>query len=98
LPSAPIVRLRHVINYFRSKISKTLSGAWIPSHSGIHCLVIPGNETVKTVSARLFDAGLDVRPVFHPTVPKGKERLRICLHAFNTEEQIDHLITELERY
>ena len=27
-----------------------------------------------------------------PYGPKGKERIRICLHAFNTKEQIDDLI------
>jgi 8-amino-7-oxononanoate synthase len=32
--------------------------------------------------------GLDIRPIVSPTVPKGKERLRICLHEFNTETEI----------
>ena len=27
-----------------------------------------------------------------PTVPKGKERVRVCLHAGNTVEEIDGLV------
>lgn len=34
-------------------------------------------------------AGFVVRPVVPPTVPAGTERVRVCLHAGNTEEQID---------
>jgi 8-amino-7-oxononanoate synthase len=40
------------------------------------------------VATKLQNKGLDIRPIVSPTVPKGKERLRICLHEFNTEEEI----------
>jgi 8-amino-7-oxononanoate synthase len=43
------------------------------------------------LAARLQEAGLDVRPILSPTVEKGTERLRIVLHAYNTEEEIDRL-------
>ncbi|WP_205503968.1 aminotransferase class I/II-fold pyridoxal phosphate-dependent enzyme [Rufibacter psychrotolerans] len=36
-------------------------------------------------------AGFDVRPVFSPTVPAGKERLRLVLHSFNTPAQVEEL-------
>ena len=39
--------------------------------------------------------GFDVRPILSPTVPLGQERLRICLHSFNTSEQINNLVAEL---
>lgn len=35
--------------------------------------------------------GLTVRAIVAPTVPKGKERVRICLHAANTREQVEEL-------
>lgn len=37
-------------------------------------------------------AGFVVRAVVPPTVPAGTERLRVCLHAGNTEEQIDRFV------
>jgi len=41
-------------------------------------------------------AGLLVKGVRSPTVPAGKERLRICLHAFNTTAEIDRLVAVLD--
>ncbi|OAL33617.1 hypothetical protein AYO20_07124 [Fonsecaea nubica] len=37
-------------------------------------------------------AGFLVRPVVAPTVPEGTERVRVCLHAGNTVEQIDRFV------
>jgi 8-amino-7-oxononanoate synthase len=36
--------------------------------------------------------GFVVRAVVPPTVPAGTERVRICLHAGNTEEQVDTFV------
>ena len=57
-------------------------------------LLFRGNEQVKKLAQHLQDNDLDVRPILYPTVPKGRERLRIVLHAFITDEEnrsIDHL-------
>jgi 8-amino-7-oxononanoate synthase len=37
-----------------------------------------------------------VRPILSPTVPKGSERLRICLHTFNTQNEIEALADALK--
>ncbi len=65
------------------------------SATPIQGVIVPGNEAVRALAARLQAAGLDVRPILYPTVPKGSERLRIVLHAFNTIEELDALIAEL---
>ncbi|MEO8171812.1 MAG: 8-amino-7-oxononanoate synthase [Sediminibacterium sp.] len=65
------------------------------SSTPIQVVVIPGNEQVKQVAALLQKANLDVRAILYPTVPKGKERLRIVLHAFNTGEEIKDLVDHL---
>jgi 8-amino-7-oxononanoate synthase len=64
----------------------------LPSGTPIQGIIIPGNEAVKKMAARLQESNLDVRPILYPTVPRGKERLRIILHAFNTEKELQQLI------
>jgi len=68
----------------------------LDSPTPIQVVIVPGNEEVKQLAMRLQDAGLDVRPILYPTVPRDSERLRIVLHAFNTEEEIDRLIALLQ--
>jgi 8-amino-7-oxononanoate synthase len=58
----------------------------------IQVVLIPGNERVREAAAVLQSASLDVRPILYPTVPKDTERLRIVLHAFNTEEEVQLLV------
>lgn len=66
------------------------------SNTPIQIIIIPGNQIVKSVAEQLQKEGVDVRPILYPTVPKGKERLRIILHAFNTEEQVKKIISLLQ--
>jgi len=61
----------------------------LPSETPIQIVMTPGNECTRRQAAILQEAGLDVRPILHPTVPKGQERLRIVLHSFNTPEEVD---------
>ncbi|OJD23790.1 hypothetical protein ACJ73_04859 [Blastomyces percursus] len=39
-----------------------------------------------------------VRAIMPPTVPKGTERVRVCLHASNTYEEIDRLIDLIQEW
>lgn len=88
------VHLRNLIDRFQQAHIPFQKGV---SSTAIQIVFVPGNEAVRTLSARLQAAGLDVRPILYPTVPRGGERLRIVLHAFNTEEELEHLIEELTR-
>jgi 8-amino-7-oxononanoate synthase len=66
------------------------------SHSSIQTAIFPGNEHSKKVATELQQKGFDVRPILSPTVPKGSERLRICLHTFNTAHEIEALADALK--
>jgi 8-amino-7-oxononanoate synthase len=68
----------------------------LESRTPIQGVIVPGNEAVREVAARLQAAGLDIRPILYPTVPKGGERLRIVLHAFNTVEELDRMTAILK--
>lgn len=67
----------------------------IHSESPIQAIVLPGIEWGQKVAAVLRQKGYELRPILAPTVPAGKERLRICLHVFNTEEEIKGLVQSL---
>lgn len=44
------------------------------------------------------DAGFLVRAVVPPTVPTGTERVRVCLHAGNTEVEIAKLVRHVQEW
>jgi 8-amino-7-oxononanoate synthase len=67
----------------------------LKSNTPIQVVIISGNDEVKKVALSLQENNFDVRAILYPTVPKGKERLRIVFHAFNTEEETQRLITLL---
>jgi 8-amino-7-oxononanoate synthase len=42
--------------------------------------------------------GFVVRAIMPPTIPEGKERVRVCLHAGNTEAEIDGLARVIQSW
>ncbi len=93
-----IKKLHKQIHTFKKHLSKKVISYLIPSESPIQCLVVGGNESVKKIAEDLQTNGFDVRPILNPTVPKGKERLRICIHSFNTRKEIKSLCSFLNEY
>ena len=67
----------------------------LKSDTPVQGVIVPGNTAVKELAAALELNGIDIRPILYPSVPKGKERLRISIHAFNTEYQLKKVIQVL---
>ncbi|KAI2787271.1 hypothetical protein POX_f07634 [Penicillium oxalicum] len=44
------------------------------------------------------EAGFIIRAIMPPTVPQGSERVRVCLHASNTEAEIDGLVEVIQSW
>jgi 8-amino-7-oxononanoate synthase len=84
--------LHHLISYFRECTTQAGHGKWMDSISPIQALVAGSNDDAKQIAAKIQQAGFQVNPILHPTVPPGMERLRVCLHTFNTKEQTDGLL------
>lgn len=92
------VQLQEHLAYFRHSINHFLPNTtWTDSQSPIQCLLVPGNDFARQVAYQAQQVGLDVRAILSPTVPAGQERLRLCLHAFNTTEEIDRLVAILQK-
>lgn len=91
-------KLRFNINIFnQQKQLLGLKPLFVRSKSAIQCAVVPGNENVKSIAKQLQDQGFNVKAILSPTVPEGQERLRICLHSYNSEEEISTLLNQLSK-
>ena len=54
------------------------------------------NTHADALSQKLSEAGFDVRAIKHPTVALGSERLRVIVHAFNSESEIKQLAKSIQ--
>jgi len=91
--------LRNNIVFF-NQVTKMLylSPIFIRSKSAIQSVIIPGNEKVKAIANSLQENGFDVKAILSPTVPVGQERLRFCLHNYNSKEEITQLLMLLSNF
>ncbi len=95
----PQQKLQEKILLFNLEVEQLgLQGRFIKSNSAIHCCIVPGNDKVKSVSQKIKDKGFDVRPILSPTVPIAKERLRFCIHSYNSTEEIKEVLGLLDSY
>ncbi len=88
----------NILLFSMEKKKNRLNPFFIESQSAIYCCLIPGNNKVKQVAESLTNKGYDVMPILSPTVPKGKERLRFCLHSFNSEKEISEVLQLLATF
>jgi len=88
-------QLQQLIAYFTTQRPALTNTRWLPSTTMIQSCIIPGNEHVTIAAQALHEAGINVLPIRSPSVAAGTERLRICLHAFNTEKELDLLFKTL---
>jgi 8-amino-7-oxononanoate synthase len=58
-------------------------------------IVVGAEEPARAAAEACSAAGLDVRAVRPPTVPEGSARLRVVLHATNTDAELARLASAL---
>nr|WP_315197897.1 pyridoxal phosphate-dependent aminotransferase family protein [uncultured Flavobacterium sp.] len=94
-----IESLRDNIVFFNQvKKMLYLNPLFIRSKSAIQSVIIPGNEKVKDIAVALQENGFDAKAILSPTVPVGQERLRFCIHSYNTKEEITKVLTLLSNF
>lgn len=91
------VLLQKHIRHFRTEAQRLKIPGLLDASGPIQGIVIAGNKNVRAVSSLAQEEGFDVRPILSPTVPRGTERLRICLHSYNTETEITGLLSFLTK-
>lgn len=86
--------LQQNIKVFHQQNIKTPSS----ENSPIQAVLVSDNHRLKDLQDTLLSEGFLTYAVFSPTVKQGTERLRICLHSFNTEEEIIGLTTIIKGF
>lgn len=84
------LRVRRLIQRFQDSFPNA-------SQTHIQTIKIKGNAAVNLEAEKLAYLGYDVRALTSPTVRRGSEILRICLHAFNTEQEVQVLLKHIQR-
>ena len=88
----------NILFFNQEKLRLGLKPMFIYSKSAIQCAIIPGNDKVKSIATQLQEKGFDVKPILSPTVPEGQERLRFCLHSYNSEKEITEVLELLATF
>lgn len=95
----PLKELGKNIQHFRSEVVKNkLQEIFIESNSAIQACLISGNTKVKSAALGLQNKGFNVKPILSPTVPAGSERLRFCIHSYNSFGEISQVLKVLGNF
>jgi 8-amino-7-oxononanoate synthase len=93
-----IVALKNNIAYFKNHIALNAERPLLESDSAIQCIILKNNDAARNIASALQSAGLDVRPILSPTVAVGTERIRICMHSFNSIKELDLLCNTVNSF
>ena len=90
-------KLHSAVANFEAAVGRNelVSSRLIAGGSWIQGVVIPGNFEVVKVCDEVRRRGYEGFPIRSPTVEKGGERVRIVLHEFNSEREIEGLVEAL---
>lgn len=92
-----IDKLKRNIELFKQNVILSEECPLIDSDSQIQCILLKSNEKAKMIASELQNSGFDARAILSPTVPQGTERIRICLHAFNSDDEITALTDTINK-
>lgn len=81
------------IRFFEHLAKQQSTSAWRTNPSPVQTLMISGNEAVVAVAKQFADLNICALPIRYPSVPKGAERIRFCLHNYNSIEEIQQIFT-----
>ncbi len=91
-------KLHTNISFFKKEIARLgLGKFFIESTSAVQSIVLP-NGNVRQISEALRNTGFDVRPILYPTVSEKSERLRFCIHSFNSTDEITEVLRRLATF
>ncbi len=84
-----------LIKQFQALSSQFEGLQFLQSYSQIQGILVPSNTAVLSAEKSLQQAGIFATAIRSPTVPEGSERIRICLHSYNTVEEVQRAFSIL---
>ena len=90
LASGNRAQLKSNIAFFRKNLNKEFvrSNRLLgDEESPVQALLFDTSRLLE-IEKKAEKQNIAIKAIFYPTVAKGEERLRISLHAFNTENEI----------
>jgi 8-amino-7-oxononanoate synthase len=97
--TAEVKKLKGNISTFIDGIvSNELNHMFIRSESAIQSFIGSNNLKIRDLSKKLQSVNFDVKAILPPTVPAEKERLRFCIHSYNSYEQIHQVLNLLSTF
>lgn len=89
-PARQVLLPPHLVAVAAGRVPPAAAGgpSVVPATSPIVPLL---TRDPRALSAFLRTRGYLVRPITYPTVPRGEERVRVCLHAGNSVDEVDGL-------
>lgn len=93
-----IARLQEVISFWQEKVLLQKIDASKNFQSPVQYIPMPGNDAARTLANKLQSIDIQIKPMLYPTVSKGEERLRVSLHSYNLEEEIEVLLASIKDF
>ena len=90
--------LQERIAFFRNCADSLTQWRFLDSTTPIQGILPENNPQTRELAQYLYRKGFFVKAILPPSVPEGKERIRICLHSFNTEEEIAALFKAIGNF
>lgn len=90
-------QLKDNIEYFKLLFSSCKFPVLL-NDSAIQGIIINDVVLLKKLITHLNHKGFNLKAVVSPTVPHGNERIRICLHSFNTQTEINMLFQAIQTF
>ena len=88
----------NILEFKRHMTRYHLENYFLESTSPIQSYLVSSTATLRSLAEKLKSENFDARPIFTPTVPKGMERIRFCVHSYNTSEEIQEILFLLSTF
>ena len=90
-----VLRLQENANYFRKQALGQKLDIGPSADTPIVPVIIGDSEKTIQVADQLFRAGINVHPMFYPSVPQGEARLRFFISSEHTREDMTYTLDTL---